>query len=106
MRGMTEAASEASIGVLHRPNGIDKSLAVHLDVLSEENEGGETPVEEPGPAGVSRGEGGGQLAQLLMQEANMKTAVQMGQSVRVAVVVFLGLEVGQDFLYRLILDVR
>jgi hypothetical protein len=34
---MSEAASEASIGVLHRDNSVNKSLPVRLDVLSEKN---------------------------------------------------------------------
>lgn len=94
MRGMAEAASESSIGILHRANGINESLPVRLDVLSQKNQGRETPVEEPGPAGISRGKGGGQLAQLLVQEVYMTTTIQMRQAVRVALFVLRTVEVG------------
>jgi hypothetical protein len=100
---MSEAASESSIGVLHRANGINKSLSVRLDVLPQKSQSRETPIEEPGPAGISRGEGGRQLAQLLVQEVDMATTVQMGQAVGVALLVLLALEEGQDFVYGFVL---
>jgi hypothetical protein len=89
---MSESASEASILILHRSDGIDKSLSVLRDVLSQENKSRQTPVEEPGPTGVSGCESGGQLSQLLMQKLYMEAAVQMGYAVGVAVVEFFALK--------------
>jgi hypothetical protein len=104
MRGMSETASESSIGILHRANGVNESLSVQLDVLSQKNQSREAPVEEPGPAGISRGKGSGQLTQLLVQEVDMATSVQMGQAMGVALLVLLTVEVGQDFVYGFVLQ--
>lgn len=106
MRRLAEAASEAAVGVLHGADRVDEALAIRRDILAEEGECGEAPVEDPGTAGVGGHEASRQLSKLLMQEVDMAATVQMGQPVGVAGGVFLGLEEGQTFVNGCVLHTR
>lgn len=106
MRRLAEAASEAAVGVLHGADRVDEALAIRRDILAQEGEGGEAPVEDPGTAGVRRHEGSRELSKLLMQEVDMAATVQMGEAVGVAGGVFLGPEEGQTFVNGCVLHAR
>ena len=105
MRSLTGTPSEAAGFVLHRAGGTGQLLPKIGDIVTQDVEGIQDPVEKPRPACVGGEEPRGKTAERTSQKADVALPVERRDSMDVVLELFVvAREEGQTDVDRLVLD--